>query len=110
MQATASARTPIMLSAHHSWNLEAYAESQDMVAHRMQVAASRVIGVDGIIVPDGSLWNVEGTPLDFRTPASLGVGIQATKGKQYCGTGACPCEAAQTCSSGLTLHVRLCRL
>jgi galactose mutarotase-like enzyme len=87
MKATADAKTPIMLSGHHYWNLEAYQESQDLIGHHAQFAASRVVAGDSILIPTGELWNVTNTPLDFSKPKSLGVGIQQTTGKEYCGGG-----------------------
>lgn len=86
MHATASKKTPILLSGHHYWNLEAYQETQDLVGHHAQFDASRVIGTDGILIPNGTLLNVEGTPLDFRKAKSIGGSINATAPFQYCGT------------------------
>lgn len=84
--ATATKQTPIMLTLHHYFNLEAYEESQDLLSHFAQIDSSRVIATDGILIPTGSLLNVEGSPLDFRTEKSVGLALEATKGLQYCGT------------------------
>jgi aldose 1-epimerase len=88
MHATADEPTPIMLSGHHYWNLEAYQETQDLVGHFAQFDASRVIGTDGILVPNGNLADVSGTPLDFRTAKSVGGSINATAPFGFCGTSA----------------------
>lgn len=87
MHATSSARTPIMLSGHHYWNLEAYHESQDLLAHYAQFPASKFVATDPILIPNGTLLDVEGTALDFRKARSIGEGIQETKGFEYCGGG-----------------------
>ncbi|KAJ6486379.1 galactose mutarotase-like protein [Mycena vitilis] len=79
--------TPIMLSGHHYWNLEAYQETQDLVGHIAQFEASRFIATNGQLIPNGKLTSVEGTPLDFRKAKSIGNSINATAEAQYCGTG-----------------------
>lgn len=75
-----------MLSGHHYWNLEAYKESQDLIGHIAQFSASQVIGTDGILVPNGKIIDVFGTPLDFRKAKSLGTSINATAPFGFCGT------------------------
>lgn len=87
MHSVASKQTPIMLSGHHYWNLEAYQESQDLVGHHAQFGSSKVIATDGILIPTGSFINVEGTALDFRRAKSVGGSINATAPFEYCGTG-----------------------
>lgn len=87
MHATATEQTPIMLSCHHYWNFEAYQETQTLDDHFAQFPAHQVIGADGILIPDGSLVNVTGTPLDFRKAKSIGAAINQTIGLDYCGTG-----------------------
>ncbi|KDQ64640.1 hypothetical protein JAAARDRAFT_167124 [Jaapia argillacea MUCL 33604] len=85
MFATADKLTPILLSGHHYWNLEAYEETQDLVGHYAQFAASRVIATDGLLIPNGTLLDVTGTPLDFRNAKSLGGSINSTAPFAYCG-------------------------
>lgn len=87
MHATATKETPIMLSCHQYWNFEAYQETQTLDDHYAHISSSRVIGADGILIPDGSLVNVTGTPLDFRKAKSVGAAINQTAGLDYCGTG-----------------------
>lgn len=60
MHATASELTPIMLSGHHYWNLEAYEETQDLNGHIAQFEASRFIATDGNLIPTGKLTPVAG--------------------------------------------------
>ncbi|KAF9486042.1 galactose mutarotase-like protein [Pholiota conissans] len=87
MDAIATQKTPIMLSGHHYWNLEAYQESQDLVGHHAQFQSSKFIGTDGHLIPTGQLLDVQNTPLDFRKAKSIGASIPATTGEQFCGTG-----------------------
>jgi aldose 1-epimerase len=75
-----------MLSGHHYWNLDAYQESEDLVDHVAQFDASYVIATDGHLIPNGSLIDVAGTPLDFSVAKSIGDSINATAPFQYCGT------------------------
>lgn len=76
-----------MLSGHHYWNLEAYKESQDLVAHYTHFPASKVIATDPILIPNGDFIDVNGTALDFRKARSLGEAVQSSKGFDYCGGG-----------------------
>lgn len=87
MHSVATELTPIMLSGHHYWNLEAYQETQDLAGHFAQFGASKIIATDGILVPTGQFTEVEGTPLDFRKAKSIGISINATAPFQFCGTG-----------------------
>ncbi|EPQ28655.1 uncharacterized protein PFL1_03958 [Pseudozyma flocculosa PF-1] len=69
LNATASKRTPLMLSSHVYWNLEAYNESQTILDHVLHLPkADKYVKTDTILIPTGELPTVEGTPYDFRTP------------------------------------------
>lgn len=87
MHATASEKTPIMLSSHTYWNLEAFQESQDILKHKIWIDSSRVIATDGTLIPTGEITNVKGTAWDFRTSQAFGARLSETVG--YCGTSAC---------------------
>ncbi|KDR83600.1 hypothetical protein GALMADRAFT_235867 [Galerina marginata CBS 339.88] len=87
IHASASAKTPIMLSGHHYWNLEAYQESQDLDSHFAQFQASKFVATDGHLIPNGQLTKVAGTPMDFRKAKSIGTSIPETAEAQFCGTG-----------------------
>jgi len=87
MNSIANALTPIMLSGHHYWNLEAYQETQDLNGHIAEFEASRIIATNGQLIPNGELTPVQGTPLDFRKAKSIGDSINATAAAQFCGTG-----------------------
>ncbi|KAM6492142.1 galactose mutarotase-like protein [Amanita muscaria] len=65
--ATATQKTPIMLTQHVYWNLDAFQDgSANILNHKLTLDASRTIAVDGNQVPTGPFLNVEGTPFDFR--------------------------------------------
>ncbi|KAJ7094624.1 galactose mutarotase-like protein [Mycena belliarum] len=87
MHSVSSQLTPIMLSGHHYWNLEAFQETQDLVGHIAQFPSSNIIATDGQLIPNGKLTPVEGTALDFRKAKSIGASINATAAAEYCGTG-----------------------
>ncbi|KAG7096790.1 hypothetical protein E1B28_004200 [Marasmius oreades] len=87
LRAWATEKTPIMLSGHHFWNLEAYQESEDLLSHFVQFNSSRFVATDGKLIPTGELTSVENTPLDFRKAKSIGGSINDTAVAEYCGTG-----------------------
>ena len=86
INAVASAKTPIMLTGHHYWNLEAYQESQDLNAHYAQSHDFRFVATDGNLIPTGELRTVGNTPMDFRKARSVGLSILETTPGEFCGT------------------------
>ncbi|KAJ6607926.1 galactose mutarotase-like protein [Mycena sp. CBHHK59/15] len=73
VHATATEETPIMVTQHIYWNLAAFHYgSNDIMAHQLQVAGSRVIEVDGDAIPTGHLIDVPGTHFDFRRQRLIG--------------------------------------
>ena len=71
VHATATELTPIMLTQHIYWNLDAFQGSEDILGHHLHVDASRVVAVDGDAIPTGEFIDVAGTPFDFRTPERI---------------------------------------
>ncbi|TFK37170.1 galactose mutarotase-like protein [Crucibulum laeve] len=62
VHATATEKTPIMLTQHIYWNLDAFQNgTNDILSHHLQVDGSRVIALDGNAVPTeqkiGARWN-----------------------------------------------------
>ena len=51
IHATADHETPILLSGHHHWNLEAYQETQDLSGHYPWIDSSEIIAINGPMVP-----------------------------------------------------------
>ncbi|GLB38921.1 putative aldose 1-epimerase [Lyophyllum shimeji] len=73
VRATATEKTPIMLTQHIYWNLDAFQDgSSDILSHHLLVDASRVIDVDGDAIPTGEFIDVGGTPFDFRQEQKIG--------------------------------------
>jgi aldose 1-epimerase len=69
--ATASEKTPIMLTQHNYWNLDAF-ETPNPLDNHLFINASRLLEVDDMNIPTGKLTNVEGTPYDFRKSHTVG--------------------------------------
>ena len=75
-EAVTDAPTPVNLSFHPYFNLGGHS-SGDILDHRLQIAARRFTPVDDTLIPTGELLNVEGTPMDFREPVTIGERIDA---------------------------------
>ena len=86
VHARATEKTPIMLTQHIYWNLDAFQQgSSDVLDHKLHVDASRVVAVDGDAIPTGEFIDVEGTPFDFREARAIGARWGETVG--LCGGG-----------------------
>ncbi|KJA21572.1 hypothetical protein HYPSUDRAFT_202912 [Hypholoma sublateritium FD-334 SS-4] len=83
--ATASEKTPIMLTQHVYWNLDAYQDDADILEHELRIDASRYIEVDKLAIPTGRFTDVADTPLDFREERKIGA--QWTKTTNLIGEG-----------------------
>ena len=68
MQGLPDRPTPINLAQHNYYNLG----GADVLAHHLQIAASRYTPVDDGLIPLGPLETVAGTRLDFRDGAVIG--------------------------------------
>ncbi|KAG8933849.1 hypothetical protein FRC02_011084 [Tulasnella sp. 418] len=75
IKALASEKTPIMLTSHAYWNLDAWQESEDILDHYLQINSSKVVALASDGHPTGDIWDVTGTALDFRTPTTVGARI-----------------------------------
>lgn len=76
--------TPIMLSNHIYWNLNGFKKENVLEDTYLQLPLSkRLIGTDSILIPDGSILNVEtaydGAP-DFTTGKLLGRDLKKSAG------------------------------
>jgi aldose 1-epimerase len=71
--ATTDAPTVLSLTNHVYWNLAGGGSAED---HEVQLHAGHVLPVDDDSLPTGPPIPVDGTPLDFRSPARLGARIR----------------------------------
>lgn len=89
-------KTPIMLANHIYWNLNAFQESDVLKDTSLQLPLSRrYIGGDSILIPNGTILDVEDTfqgALDFTSSKLIGADIEKTTG--LCGDG---CTGYDTC-------------
>ncbi|KAK0551114.1 hypothetical protein OC844_006629 [Tilletia horrida] len=95
MNATASGRTPIMLSSHVYWQLEGYnaTEGRTILDHVFHLPkADKYIETDSILIPTGPIPNVTGTAYDFLQPKTFRSLFNQTEG--ICGAG---CQGWDSC-------------
>ncbi|KAH9808315.1 galactose mutarotase-like domain-containing protein [Melampsora americana] len=85
MTGVADGFTPIMLSSHVYWNLDAYAANSSASDHLIQMNAPSYIVTDGNLIPTGEIASVAKTALDFNQSRTIGSLFDQTKG--LCGTG-----------------------
>ncbi|KAK6514730.1 hypothetical protein TWF281_004925 [Arthrobotrys megalospora] len=75
--------TPIMLSSHVYWNLNAFIGGSNggkITNHVLHMPYSKRIElVDNILIPTGELRAVAGTPFDFTQPKTVGKDIKKAK-------------------------------
>jgi aldose 1-epimerase len=72
--ATTDRPTVVNLSSHAYWNLAGAGTVED---HVVQLPASSFVTVDDGLIPTG-VGDVEGTPMDFRTPHRIGDRLRST--------------------------------
>ncbi|KAJ3571129.1 hypothetical protein NP233_g3966 [Leucocoprinus birnbaumii] len=93
VKAYATEKTPIMVTQHVYWNLDAFQNGVDnALEHHLKVDASKVVHLDGNAIPDGDFINVNGTLFDFRKGKQVGENWNETQ--NMCGTG---CQGFDHC-------------
>ncbi|MCX5683253.1 MAG: galactose mutarotase [Planctomycetota bacterium] len=78
--------TVLALTNHAYWNL-AGAGVGDVLGHKVMIASGEYLPADESLIPSGEYKSVEGTPLDFRKPETVGARIAqlpATAGYDHC--------------------------
>ncbi|KAH6906004.1 galactose-1-epimerase [Coprinopsis sp. MPI-PUGE-AT-0042] len=93
LTARATKKTPLMLTQHLYWNLDGFQNGvNDTLGHTLQIDGSKVIEVDGNLIPTGKFIDVTGTPFDFRKPMLHGARLDEAQG--LCGA---PCSLYDHC-------------
>ncbi|WP_141732754.1 aldose epimerase family protein [Oligoflexus tunisiensis] len=69
--------TPVNLTNHSYWNLDASATILD---HQLRLLAEHFTPVDETLIPTGVIAPVAGTPMDFTTPMPIGSRLDQLKG------------------------------
>ena len=82
--ATTDKTTPVNISNHAYWNL-AGVYSGSVLNQVLTANADRYLLADETLIPTGEIVPVEGTPLDFRKPHTIGERIDQIKEKQFNG-------------------------
>jgi aldose 1-epimerase len=78
-RATCDKATPVNLSNHSYFNL-AGAAKENILRHRLMLAADAYTPVDAELIPTGEIAPVKGTPLDFTRPQRIGARIAQVGG------------------------------
>lgn len=74
LSAESDATTVVNLTNHAYWNLDG-ADAGSVLHHTMRIDANKWLPTDDTLIPDGSMEDVENTPMDFREFKPLGLDI-----------------------------------
>jgi aldose 1-epimerase len=70
-EATTDKTTPLNLTNHSYFNLNGH-DSGDILRHRVWLDADSFTRADETSIPTGEILSEEGTPMDFRSPKTVG--------------------------------------
>lgn len=87
-KATTDKATVVNLTSHGFFNLAGIGTPTPKVLdHYISINADHYIPIDEVSIPTGEILKVEGTPMDFRTPHTIGERIQDNFQQLINGTG-----------------------
>jgi aldose 1-epimerase len=81
-RATTDKPTIVNITNHSYFNLAGEAATDDVMAHRLTIFASKYTPVDETLIPTAQLRSVAGTPFDFLQPRAIGERIRDGKDQQ----------------------------
>jgi aldose 1-epimerase len=83
-EATTDRPTHVNLTNHAYWNLSGGA-AKDVLGHQLMLPADQYVPTDAVLIPTADPRSVEGTPLNFRRPTTIGARIDQLKdGYDHC--------------------------
>ncbi|CDS82209.1 related to Aldose 1-epimerase precursor [Sporisorium scitamineum] len=81
LNATATKETPILLTSHVYWNLDAFNETASALDYVLHMPyADKYVKTDSILIPTGPLPSVKVTPFNFQTPTPFSRNFNNTMG------------------------------
>lgn len=99
LEAETDRATVVNLTNHAYWNLDG-ADAGSVLDHELQLMASRYLPTDDTLIPSGEMAPVQGTPMDFTSPKTLGRDIREDFAALRHGKGYDACWIVDRCAPG----------